>query len=423
MFDPVYQTKYSPSTLERNTNKLAGWRRNRFGFWVTTDYFGEIIRIKTFTSIPNETNRFYISAKNGKLEFKDAVVAISDPDLPRMLEICIERANQSQDTGWIPSYLIQETCLKDVETQVTPKNHFRYPLEGILLNALKLNGWRHLKCITSLRIEKDGEISGISNSSFPLCEMEGGNWGQVQAVGGGLRIVDLDPTMLEYPLHFIDNSVQAANTSFKKVREIHHWTDFVPSEPSPHLLADEGTNNNNGSFGVSGSLRTLEQICQVRDLSMPILSPAILMQHRPQVDHEAETTNPPKDTKQDDKSASLLDVFNQVLTAMKQELSPDTIKRLVDLSSGFDPEKLLREFRKESGNFREVGAINDLFLHEEKPHKLADSSECCICFDKKRDCVILECFHMCTCYNCAQKLDACPICRKKLTEVKRVYLA
>ncbi|EDV21627.1 uncharacterized protein TRIADDRAFT_59820 [Trichoplax adhaerens] len=51
--------------------------------------------------------------------------------------------------------------------------------------------------------------------------------------------------------------------------------------------------------------------------------------------------------------------------------------------------------------------------------------ECAICMDKPRNCVFRPCNHMCSCIDCAKivkkRSDGCPICRKRITEVLRVF--
>ncbi|RWS19340.1 Ring finger 157-like protein, partial [Leptotrombidium deliense] len=52
-------------------------------------------------------------------------------------------------------------------------------------------------------------------------------------------------------------------------------------------------------------------------------------------------------------------------------------------------------------------------------------SECVVCMDSHRDCVLHPCHHLCTCINCGRLLlkrqDACPICRRSITNAFRVY--
>jgi len=40
-----------------------------------------------------------------------------------------------------------------------------------------------------------------------------------------------------------------------------------------------------------------------------------------------------------------------------------------------------------------------------------DESECIICMESERNCVVSECGHYCMCIDCAVLLDKCPVCR------------
>lgn len=51
--------------------------------------------------------------------------------------------------------------------------------------------------------------------------------------------------------------------------------------------------------------------------------------------------------------------------------------------------------------------------------------DCAICMDRPRDSLLCPCHHLITCGECAKSLlcrrDGCPICRKEITEIIRVY--
>ncbi|KAG7643526.1 hypothetical protein ISN44_As02g033260 [Arabidopsis suecica] len=57
----------------------------------------------------------------------------------------------------------------------------------------------------------------------------------------------------------------------------------------------------------------------------------------------------------------------------------------------------------------------------------SNKSLCAICFDAPRDCCFLPCGHCVSCYQCGTKIKRtkgrCPICRKKMMHVKRIYTA
>lgn len=56
-----------------------------------------------------------------------------------------------------------------------------------------------------------------------------------------------------------------------------------------------------------------------------------------------------------------------------------------------------------------------------------DCSECMICCEEPVDCALYRCGHMCMCYKCATKMwqpgmdSSCPICRKKIIDVIKIY--
>ncbi|KFM61764.1 3-hydroxybutyryl-CoA dehydrogenase, partial [Stegodyphus mimosarum] len=59
---------------------------------------------------------------------------------------------------------------------------------------------------------------------------------------------------------------------------------------------------------------------------------------------------------------------------------------------------------------------------DEYPNREKD---CVVCMDEERNCVLHPCHHMCTCTTCGRLLlkrqDACPICRKHISSIFRVF--
>lgn len=51
--------------------------------------------------------------------------------------------------------------------------------------------------------------------------------------------------------------------------------------------------------------------------------------------------------------------------------------------------------------------------------------DCVVCMDEERNCVLHPCHHMCTCTTCGRLLlkrqDSCPICRKHISSIFRVF--
>ena len=50
-----------------------------------------------------------------------------------------------------------------------------------------------------------------------------------------------------------------------------------------------------------------------------------------------------------------------------------------------------------------------------------DENLCKICVNNMVECVFSECGHMICCMNCSSNLKTCPICRKKIVIVIKVF--
>merc|ERR1712137_399856 len=53
-------------------------------------------------------------------------------------------------------------------------------------------------------------------------------------------------------------------------------------------------------------------------------------------------------------------------------------------------------------------------------------SECAVCMDAEVDTVFVPCGHMATCSTCAERLGkrpCCPVCRKRVKHMQRVFFA
>ena len=60
---------------------------------------------------------------------------------------------------------------------------------------------------------------------------------------------------------------------------------------------------------------------------------------------------------------------------------------------------------------------------EEKNAKKSDTTNCKICFTSEANGVFIPCGHNFTCYNCANKCSDCPMCRREVYEVIKIYKA
>lgn len=70
-------------------------------------------------------------------------------------------------------------------------------------------------------------------------------------------------------------------------------------------------------------------------------------------------------------------------------------------------------------NFMSKGIEGDIDNYSSR------EKDCVVCMDEERNCVLHPCHHMCTCTNCGRLLlkrqDACPICRKHIASIFKVF--
>ncbi|ELP87739.1 inhibitor of apoptosis 1, diap1, putative [Entamoeba invadens IP1] len=50
-----------------------------------------------------------------------------------------------------------------------------------------------------------------------------------------------------------------------------------------------------------------------------------------------------------------------------------------------------------------------------------DSKVCRICLENQKNTVFIPCGHICSCSECASKLDKCPICRAPITSIVKTF--
>lgn len=55
--------------------------------------------------------------------------------------------------------------------------------------------------------------------------------------------------------------------------------------------------------------------------------------------------------------------------------------------------------------------------------KLKEKLNCVICFSNERTHLIIPCFHLCCCSTCIIQIEKqCPICRRQITAIQRIFL-
>lgn len=67
--------------------------------------------------------------------------------------------------------------------------------------------------------------------------------------------------------------------------------------------------------------------------------------------------------------------------------------------------------------------INQLVNEHEKDDKVQDDAiKCVVCLSEDRTTACMPCAHLCVCETCSKMLPQCPMCRKDIESLIRVYL-
>ena len=81
--------------------------------------------------------------------------------------------------------------------------------------------------------------------------------------------------------------------------------------------------------------------------------------------------------------------------------------------------KNLNKFRNSKKEKNEDG-IYDLHFTE---HAKQNNETCVVCMDQCIESVMVECYHLCLCGDCANDWKmSCPICRKKIEKTIETYI-
>ncbi|KAM1291710.1 hypothetical protein ACFX13_019097 [Malus domestica] len=86
------------------------------------------------------------------------------------------------------------------------------------------------------------------------------------------------------------------------------------------------------------------------------------------------------------------------------------------------------EWDIESGNCSSSSSNSSNAVITSSSEDLYDGKICVICYTEQRDCFLVPCGHCATCYDCAQRIfygetKTCPICRRFIRKVRRLFAA
>ncbi|KAB2626524.1 RNA-binding protein MEX3B-like [Pyrus ussuriensis x Pyrus communis] len=86
------------------------------------------------------------------------------------------------------------------------------------------------------------------------------------------------------------------------------------------------------------------------------------------------------------------------------------------------------EWDIESGKCRSSSSNSNNAVITSSSEDLYDRKICAICYTEQRDCFLVPCGHCATCYVCAERIfygenKTCPICRRFIRKVRRLFAA
>lgn len=56
------------------------------------------------------------------------------------------------------------------------------------------------------------------------------------------------------------------------------------------------------------------------------------------------------------------------------------------------------------------------------PEAIPDNKLCNVCMEREKNCVLLNCGHVCCCLDCSYNLETCPICRSDISNRNKIYI-
>ena len=70
----------------------------------------------------------------------------------------------------------------------------------------------------------------------------------------------------------------------------------------------------------------------------------------------------------------------------------------------------------------EETAVSEKTPQAKKTRTVHKIPPCVVCLQHARNLACKPCYHLCVCTSCSDRLDACPICRQRLSGCQRIYI-
>ena len=99
---------------------------------------------------------------------------------------------------------------------------------------------------------------------------------------------------------------------------------------------------------------------------------------------------------------------------MFRDFTPPTTPATVNL---FEQDEL-NSLQQRMQDMKAVATYNQNQTEEKTE---SDENMCKICYENTMDVLLYPCGHVVICAGCAQKLSDCPVCRKAITDIVKIF--
>eukprot|EP00993_Chasmostoma_nieuportense_P003534 NODE_4244_length_819_cov_58.072254_g4086_i0.p1 GENE.NODE_4244_length_819_cov_58.072254_g4086_i0~~NODE_4244_length_819_cov_58.072254_g4086_i0.p1 ORF type:complete len:233 (+),score=47.28 NODE_4244_length_819_cov_58.072254_g4086_i0:43-741(+) len=112
-------------------------------------------------------------------------------------------------------------------------------------------------------------------------------------------------------------------------------------------------------------------------------------------------------------------VYGRPSTSFDMESQSDAGEPLPLLDEG--EISSVEQQEREAHLARMAELVGDHIDSFEETSAAEEGNRCKICFENEINCVLLECGHLCACFDCGKQLKQCPFCRQRILKVKKTF--
>jgi CRISPR/Cas system-associated endoribonuclease Cas2 len=130
------------------------------------------------------------------------------------------------------------------------------------------------------------------------------------------------------------------------------------------------------------------------------------------------------DTENMDLRGILLQKEKIIQTLIQKQKEQEPLQLLNKINEKMTTVEECRSWKEDLLNvIKELGKKKEALLAVEALEESKKDTQICLtCETNERDTVFLPCGHICSCYECGLENTKCPLCKKKIKSIKKVFL-